>query len=644
MNFPLRAGHAFGNVRVVNGIPSNVQEYLQRNQPALWRVLEGHRSEGRVQVQSAAGGESILMVQGEDSTTRALHNPDAPIVDAERWGEAQQVPDDAVVFLIGVGLGYHVVAFAKRNLGRIAKLVLIEPDLDVLTASFALSEWPEPLVSGKTIWLGGLPEQIDADLASIAADLAEHQAVVLQYEPTFDSVPSAARRWEREVEPCVERLRASYMGLLIRGAQAQRNIYANLPQVLSAHPLDHLRGLAKGHPGFVIGGGPSLDKNIGRLSEAAKRGPVIAVDTALRSLLEQGIEPDIVVTRDPTRACYRKLADLEFPAETLLAFHVESYPENPHCALADRRVWIGDGFTTLIGAVAKAQKSREQLTRTTNVGHLALCTAKVLGCEPIVLVGMDLALGEEHGQTHVTGAPYASHSKTTANGVNIEIDGPRGVERVRYETVDGWDGKPLRTLAQFKRYLHHLEKEIQSTPARVIDATEGGAEKRGASPMSLADVLEEQGEPEHERPRLALKLRKIPTYKSTLSKLNSLLRKAIKLQEQGREGLRWLHEEAGGQVAHATAEELDALQDALATPWMAIYESEVFRTVAGHAGGRLTHRVSRTNPAPFRSVQEGLGWLRTTYISFLEEALDLLEEYTGQLERALAASRGEDDS
>ena len=198
------------------------------------------------------------------------------------------------------------------------------------------------------------------------------------------------------------------------------------------------------------------------------------------------------------------------------------------------------------------------------------------------------------------------------------------------------------TLSQFRRYLHHLEKEIQATKARVIDSTEGGAEKRGAYPSPLSAVLEDLEEPESPRHKIATLLRAVPDRSEAVAETTELLKKARALLAEGRDGLAWFKGDALGLLDRVVPENFDELQDEMATPWLAVYESELFQLVVGSAGGRLIHRVARTTPEPFRSLREGLDWLRATYASFLEDAVTLLDEFAHRLGKALTDANSQD--
>ena len=64
----------------------------------------------------------------------------------------------------------------------------------------------------------------------------------------------------------------------------------------------------KDTPAFLVSGGPSLDENIHHLSKAQGKGVIIAVDSVLPTLLENGITPDFVTAIDPQDLIFEKFA------------------------------------------------------------------------------------------------------------------------------------------------------------------------------------------------------------------------------------------------------------------------------------------------------------------------------------------------
>ena len=112
------------------------------------------------------------------------------------------------------------------------------------------------------------------------------------------------------------------------------------------------------------------------------------------------------------------------------------------------------------------------------MGHLAFCLAEALGCNPIILTGMDLAF---------TG------DKLHAKDVESSIERTPG----KNLTCEDIFGNRVRTDPAFKSFVAGLEQEIKKTDGLCIDATEGGARKKGTAIMKLKDAIEKYCADDH---------------------------------------------------------------------------------------------------------------------------------------------------
>ncbi|MCE9499037.1 MAG: DUF115 domain-containing protein, partial [Leptospira sp.] len=78
-----------------------------------------------------------------------------------------------------------------------------------------------------------------------------------------------------------------------------RNIIQNFPDLLTLAPASLLFGISPNVPIIVCGAGPSLIYDILDLKKYLHRFLIIAVDTALHILTQNGIDPDLIYSVDP---------------------------------------------------------------------------------------------------------------------------------------------------------------------------------------------------------------------------------------------------------------------------------------------------------------------------------------------------------
>ncbi|MFQ5491628.1 MAG: hypothetical protein ACE5GE_13000, partial [Phycisphaerae bacterium] len=121
----------------------------------------------------------------------------------------------------------------------------------------------------------------------------------------------------------------------------------------------------------------------------------------------------------------------------------------------------------------------------------AFYLVRYLGCNPIIFVGQDLAYSG-----HVFYVPGVEVHQSWTGEINryntMETKEWERIVRNRaiLRQVPDVHGGQVYTDELLFTYLEQFEKDFIGTPARLIDATEGGARIRGTEAMTLAQTLE----------------------------------------------------------------------------------------------------------------------------------------------------------
>jgi len=124
-----------------------------------------------------------------------------------------------------------------------------------------------------------------------------------------------------------------------------------------------------------------------------------------------------------------------------------------------------------------------------SVATMALGFAFVLGCEPIIFVGQDLAYSD--GRTYCSGLHFQDDwfaSGMTPEKWRQKWDELRSCQKViRMEDIFG---RPIETTKTLAAYWNWIIKEIENHPGiRFVNATEGGILKEGVQVISLREAL-----------------------------------------------------------------------------------------------------------------------------------------------------------
>lgn len=264
---------------------------------------------------------------------------------------------------------------------------------------------------------------------------------------------------------------------------AGENLIYNMKHMLHGYNVSQLQGMLEGNsPAFVISAGPSLNKNIDELKSIGKRGCIIAVDTAIKPLLNRGIIPDFFVIVDgkkPTELMNHPLVSqiplvtCNIVAKGIMDLHTGKKffysSDNPLEELIYKETRNKTGLAKFLYPQGLATGG--------SVANSAFALADYMNASEIIFVGQDLAL---------------TNNKTHADGTFQEKMNILSVaERQDIFLVDGIKGNKVYTRADFDRYRKWFEDYISDHKLKnVIDATQGGAKIHGTKIKTLKQTIE----------------------------------------------------------------------------------------------------------------------------------------------------------
>ena len=264
---------------------------------------------------------------------------------------------------------------------------------------------------------------------------------------------------------------------------AGENFIYNMKHMLHGYNVSQLQGMLEGNiPAFVISAGPSLNKNIDELKSIGKKGCIIAVDTAIKPLLNRGIIPDFFVIVDgkkPTELMNHPLVSqiplvtCNIVAKGIMDLHTGKKffysSDNPLEELIYKETRNKTGLAKFLYPQGLATGG--------SVANSAFALADYMNASEIIFVGQDLAL--TNNKTHADG--------TFQEKMNILSV----VERQDTFLVDGIKGNKVYTRADFDRYRKWFEDYISDHKLKnVIDATQGGAKIHGTKIKTLKQTIE----------------------------------------------------------------------------------------------------------------------------------------------------------
>jgi hypothetical protein len=464
--------------------------FFQENAQALLQVNRWHqRLIDRLNAVSSAPDVTLLETADGNYTLHykgvLLHDENHPLQEAQTGAQRCKPGKERVHILLGMGLGYLLQAVFENCEGNI---VVYEPDLAFLKFIFENVNLAEYLGSGRVCIVASWPE-LQAVLESqgrgiIQLDIAFLTGTVMLYKTQLADMTRRLEEWQdkriMDVNTC-ERYHLDWMETLLK----------NIPSLAQAEPINALDAKFAGKPALVISSGPSLDQAIDSVRLLADSMVLIAVGGALRRLWQAGITPDFALFYDSIgmREQFNGL-----PPEYLRNVIFILCPNSQHeCFEAPARAkmfFLGNNkpvFSDWIDEVLGHKHFR--LLGGATVSMVALELALAMKCDPVVLVGQDLAF---------------PNNQVYAGGVMMETDGDNVlklqthenlyVEEASITTIRGQNGETLNTLKMYQVFLRQFEEFAQylrklGNPVQLYNASMGGAAIEGYALRPLSEFV-----------------------------------------------------------------------------------------------------------------------------------------------------------
>ncbi len=396
-----------------------------------------------------------------------------PVKEASKLAATYDYAPTSDLVFSGFGCGYHILEVLKRKNSH-GVIAVVEADIELFRHIIEYIDIT-PIVRDERIYLfvGESLNAVYDFLTNYALSILANSISLLEYPAAVRLAPSYYEGLRKTVRDVYSWAKVNANTQISKSREFAGNVIANYGEMLENPGVASLFGLFKNIPVFVVSAGPSLDKNADYLKLVGDKGVIISVDSAFKGLVDRGIIPDIVVSIDFGERNKRYLEDVD-TSGTALVFDPEVYPDIP-------RNYNGKKFSihlpgkSLSDWFAENVVDKGAVEKGMSVSHTAFLLAYKMGGNPIVLVGQDLAY---------TGDNW--HAK--GSDMFQKIDMSKDIEKKLID-VDGYFGGVVKSEVSFNMFIKHFEAIFKDADVKVINATEGGANIKGAESRSLKDVI-----------------------------------------------------------------------------------------------------------------------------------------------------------
>ncbi len=460
---------------------------LKKLDPALYTRIAPLNGSKKYEVTQSRSGPSSLIHIDSQGIKKQIHSNYDPVEEASRYLETLNICESINFIVLGLGLGYQVMEIIRKTSNR-AKIYIFEKDPDLFALAMRevdfslIFEHPgvKLFVDANPLGLGALlePEQINFTL---------NKYCLVRQKPLVDG------NWEYygvllgEIENYFKESRINLKTQSIHSKLYYKNIFSNFNILLESSGITSFKDCLPDIPAIICSAGPSLDKNIQLLKSARERFFLIAVATALKPLLYNGIQPDVVISIDPDELTINSFDFLTDTSDFLLVYN-PAVPNAIPKAFSNRRMAF-DSEVYLAEWFRKHTEEKGNLGKISSVAHSAVKFSQFLACSPIILVGQDLSFCQQ--RLHCLHSFYHDEHMDKVGRLN-----PRSYwDHMKYlnfgpNLTHGMDlfGKRVASTFAMESYNHIFSKNFEGSK-HVINSTEGGVPIEGVINISLRESL-----------------------------------------------------------------------------------------------------------------------------------------------------------
>lgn len=430
------------------------------------------------------GGSTRVVGRRSDGREVLLHSVRDPRGEAvrqvSRWAAERGERATGLAVAVGIGGGWHLQALAEW-LPDGAVLAVVEPDAAAAAAVLGHVDWPELESGGVAVRfvVGGDTDGLWESLRPLVSAWAQRGI-------GFFVHPGSLRRDRERYERCLDLLKRyatiAVRSLVTRGVFCRlwvANTVANLRWLTRTGDVGALWGRFAGMEAIVTAAGPSLKASLPAIAQRRPGRLVIAVGTAVKTLLQAGIRPDLVVVIDGREETCGQFEEID--PERLAASWLVS-PTTIQPLIVDRFrgrhfLFRCEANRDLNAWLAQFGVAPAVLDTAETVALPAMQLGARLGCTRLFVFGLDLCVGPA-GREYVEGS---MHDRPDGGGPDDGV-AAGGDDRV---TIRGNWGRLVSAPRRFAACVDSLtvfaERLAAAGGPELVAVNDGGAAIGGMS-------------------------------------------------------------------------------------------------------------------------------------------------------------------
>lgn len=391
-------------------------------------------------VELAKNGEQTLTLNGI-----SIYSKYDPRNDAYKFINKEYEKNATGYFLVGLGLGYHLEALLMLDKSKpVIVLALDEEELKIYSSNFSIEK-------------------------------SENVQIILNLEPSINLsqyqiiIPLSwmkAIGHGHKLYNVLEDIKIRQMSYETFSVVLEKNFQANIKN--NDPSIRKFKNIFQKKWACLVSAGPSLDATIELLGAAKDKCFVLAVGSALNTLLKSNVEPDAVIITDTQINVVKQLENRGYTG--LLFYLATANHEMTLTHKGERIIIFQKGYP--LSEVEAEKRNEDVLDTGGSVATTAFSLLEYLNFEKVILFGQDL--GFKGNNTHST----------------LSTSGREVAKNISFRKVLANNGDYIHTTANLSTYHRWFERKARLSNVTFFNTSWDGAKIEGIPYISTKKLKE----------------------------------------------------------------------------------------------------------------------------------------------------------
>ncbi|MBI9074757.1 MAG: motility associated factor glycosyltransferase family protein [Desulfatibacillum sp.] len=459
----------------MNSIFVNNLKKLRERYPEMAHRLAGAGSGNYHLISSPDNGPPNLAWSTPEKNVIFYDDTMAPLLHVKNVFEGASMEKAPFVVLFGVGLGYQLLFLdhLMKDSGRLKRVLVVEKDLECLKMAMEVTDLTGPLENPDIrILCESREDDLFTQVKAAMDNLCYRYFKALRWAPWPASLAIDPEYYDSARKAIAD---MGDLWIALRGNEpydtlaSYENFFRNLDLYDKSPNLRCVENAFEKKPAIIVATGPSLKKNMHQLKLITNKAVIISVDASLKILHNMGLYPHFATTIERTPGIDKFFIGLKNMEKTIHLVPSFAHPSSVHAHKGPKLF-----MTRRYKFFLDLGMDQDVLDMGLSTAIAGFELAKLMGCDPIILVGNDLAQ-DPNGLTHAAGNAFGTKQSTFTGNTF---------------TVPGNLGEDVVTCEIWYKCMKDYEARFATYEGTVINATEGGARIVGTKVMPLAQAID----------------------------------------------------------------------------------------------------------------------------------------------------------